>query len=202
MKRTYHPLHRCNDGKFNTATGRVIDLQLPTVDMIHIEDIARSLSHICRFGGHVNRFYSVAEHSLLVTALAPKELKPYALLHDAAEAYLGDVIKPLKNLIGSPYDMLEGLFTQRIAEVYGLDPEGFVLVKPFDLQALEVEHELLQRNNDLPMQELKRCGYIQRYFMTPEAAEVRMRIAFDHLFPEHSQGDDFKQQYNWVNHAL
>lgn len=202
MKRTYHPLHQCHDGKFNTATGRVIDIQLPTLDMIHIEDIARALSHICRFGGHAYRFYSVAEHSLLVTALAPKDLKPYALLHDAAEAYLGDVIKPLKNIIGSPYDLLEQVFTHRIAEQYGLDPEGFAHVKPFDLQALEVEHELLQRNNDLPMRELKAVGKITRYLMVPDAAEIRFRMAFDQLFAEHAQAEQHHSLYHFINYSL
>lgn len=63
---------------------------------IDIADIARALSHICRYGGHVRRFYSVAEHCCHVAAVAPDEFKLDALLHDAAEAYLGDIPRPIK----------------------------------------------------------------------------------------------------------
>ena len=68
----------------------------PDPATIHIEDIARALSHICRYGGHVRRFYSVAEHCVHVASVAPEPLKLDALLHDGAEAYLGDIPRPIK----------------------------------------------------------------------------------------------------------
>jgi len=86
-----------------TATGRKVwplDLRPDEVDL---EDIAIALSNLCRFGGRCRQFYSVAQHSLWV-ADQVKELRPElelcALLHDAAEAYVGDVVSPIKPWLG------------------------------------------------------------------------------------------------------
>ncbi len=80
-----------------TASGLYFDLLDPEKSDISIKDIAHGLSHICRFTGHVHTFYSVAEHSYHASYLVPPEHALAALLHDAAEAYLGDVSSPLKH---------------------------------------------------------------------------------------------------------
>lgn len=152
----FHPVHQCNDGLFNTASGKIISLNDPTPEMIDIQDIAGALSKICRFGGHTSAFYSVAQHSVLVASLVPDSLKKEALLHDATEAYLGDVIKPLKVLLGSRYTDLEGEFTKAISQRFNVDLEGlYPSIKWFDRKALDVEHEALQKGNMAPMLELQ-----------------------------------------------
>lgn len=69
----------------------------PRPEEILIEDIAHALARVCRFGGHVDcDIYSVAQHSVMVASLCPPECALEGLLHDAAEAYVGDMVSPLK----------------------------------------------------------------------------------------------------------
>ena len=82
-----------------TYTGRRIDPFDASPADVHLPDIAAGLAHTCRFGGHCKRFYSVAQHSLHVSSELPRDaarLQLFGLLHDAGEAYLGDVPRPLK----------------------------------------------------------------------------------------------------------
>lgn len=79
-----------------TFTGRVFYPIDPTATDIDPVDIAHSLSLQCRYGGHVDRFYSVAEHCVLMSEWVDPENAIYALLHDATEAYVSDVPRPLK----------------------------------------------------------------------------------------------------------
>lgn len=79
-----------------TYTGVVYHPHEPKPEDIRLADIAHALSMICRYGGHARWFYSVAEHSVHVSYLVPQAHALEALLHDAAEAYVGDMIIPLK----------------------------------------------------------------------------------------------------------
>jgi hypothetical protein len=79
-----------------TFTGRAFYPLDPRPEDIDPVDIAHALSLICRYGGHSSRFYSVAEHCVLMSHAVAPEHALWALLHDATEAYLGDMIRPLK----------------------------------------------------------------------------------------------------------
>ena len=81
-----------------TVTGRDVDLLDPQPQAIAIEDIAHGLAHTCRFSGQSARFYSVAEHAIRVSHMVPARDALVALLHDASEAYLSDLVSPLKAL--------------------------------------------------------------------------------------------------------
>jgi hypothetical protein len=95
-----------------TASGRRFDFRDIMSNEVQIEDIAHALSHICRFGGHVPRFYSVAQHSVIVSHMVPPEHTLDALLHDATEAYVQDLVRPAKQFC-QDYMQLE----QRIADL-------------------------------------------------------------------------------------
>ena len=142
-----HNIHKVHDGLFNSTSGLKISLKNPLPETINISDIASGLSKICRFGGQIDEFYSVAQHSILVCELAPDHLKFEALMHDSPEAYLGDVIKPLKVMLGSSYANIEDKFTELIAGKFGLQFDKLFAIKPFDKKALEMEHEFLQKKN-------------------------------------------------------
>lgn len=125
-----------------THTGRRFDyaalLRGEPVE-IHLLDIAHALSRVCRFGGHVNLYCSVAEHSVRVmnrvreihqerarvarTATSYEEPLRAALLHDAAEAYLGDMPSPLKALLG-PYRTLEHNLEEQIGREFSFHPHA------------------------------------------------------------------------------
>lgn len=79
-----------------TSTGRAFYPLQPRVQDLHSIDIAHSLSMQCRYGGHTKRFYSVAEHCVLMSYAVPAQDAAWALLHDATEAYVSDVISPIK----------------------------------------------------------------------------------------------------------
>ena len=123
-----------------TYTGKLIDLENIKAEDICIRDIAHALSNLCRYTGHVSTFYSVAEHCVLLSRAENMPGTPSArLLHDAVEAYIGDVARPLKNLLPD-YRKLEDMIQKVISEKYGVD---FDPVKPGDTAMLVVEAHTL-----------------------------------------------------------
>jgi hypothetical protein len=90
--------------KILLSNGKLHDLANPWATDPDITVIAHALANLCRWTGHTRRFYSVAEHSLRVANLVPAKYKLQALLHDAAEAYIGDIATPLGRLLGPNWD--------------------------------------------------------------------------------------------------
>jgi uncharacterized protein len=140
-----------------TFTGKRVDISNPTPEAIDVQDIAHALSMTCRYGGHCRDFFSVAEHSLLVEKLGEcrgtTESGLCLLLHDAAEAYIGDIVTPVKRALdpGDPrpggmgemsIERLEKRWLLAIGEAFGLGSllaEPSDLVKHADSRALAVE---------------------------------------------------------------
>lgn len=102
-----------------TFTGRQFYPLDPRPEDISILDIAHALSMQCRYNGHVRNLYSVAEHCVLVSRLVAPENALWALLHDATEAYVGDMIPPLK-LHMPEFQAVENKVMRAIAQKFGL----------------------------------------------------------------------------------
>lgn len=127
-----------------TYTGKKFTLQEPQFDIL---DIAHALSNTCRFGGHCKKFYSVAEHSVLVMHLMEKLHQEEGasfegLMHDATEAYLSDVPSPFKQFIPD-WKKLEDDLELSMRRWAGLPDKENPLVKQCDLLALFIEARAL-----------------------------------------------------------
>lgn len=111
-------------GNIETASGQRYHFRDPDPDTILLEDIAHALSNVCRFAGHVRRFNSVAEHSVLVSRImeahtgGDKYWSAVALLHDGHEAYIWDAPSPVKPLLGSVFKELGQIADKVIYEKF------------------------------------------------------------------------------------
>lgn len=132
-----------------TYTGRKIDPLNVKAGQLDIRDIAHALSMICRFGGHARQFYSVAEHSIRVSCLVPQEHALAALLHDAAEAYLGDVPRPLKGRFAS-FTQAEQKILAQVAGCFGFDFPLHACVHGADNSMLAAEMQELMEGGTNP----------------------------------------------------
>ncbi|MCA9325255.1 metal-dependent phosphohydrolase [Candidatus Saccharibacteria bacterium] len=135
----------------HTHTGRAFNFMAPTEADIDIRDIAHALSMQCRFNGHIEWFYSVAEHSINVSNETSPEHAFAALLHDAAEAYIGDMISPLKAEMPQfrvIEDRLERVIRKRFNIPVDYQPQDME-VKRADLAICVKEGRKLLPNPDL-----------------------------------------------------
>lgn len=163
-----------------TYTGRAFYPTEPRIEDIVIEDIAHALAHVCRFAGHTRSFYSVAQHSVLVADECPESMRLYALLHDASEAYLGDVPRPLKRLSEwSDYRGCEDRLKALIYARFGLPEIEPKELKIIDRRMLRTE----QRDLMPPAAYGERRDDVEPYAKTitpwrPDAAERIFTMAF------------------------
>ena len=138
----------------STHLGHRFYPQAPRIEDVAIEDIAHGLAFQCRFNGQTQHFYSVAQHSLMVAALVPRRLALAALLHDAAEAYLGDMVKPLKGLFPE-FTRIEAAVMAIIGARFGVTGFDDRLIKRADLIALATEKRDLMPNSSEPWSPLE-----------------------------------------------
>jgi 5'-deoxynucleotidase YfbR-like HD superfamily hydrolase len=113
-----------------TVSGRWVNPFDPDPDQLDAGDIARALANQCRFGGHSRVFYSVAQHSVIVSQLVEErggdaEDAFAALMHDATEAYLGDMPHPLKHrsALGAAFKAAEDHLEQAIRDRFRIKPD-------------------------------------------------------------------------------
>jgi 5'-deoxynucleotidase YfbR-like HD superfamily hydrolase len=127
-------------GIIRTISGKYIDLKDPQPEDIEITDIAHGLCRQHRWGGHTLYPLSVAEHSIQASKQARPPHKLAALLHDASEAYMGDLPGPIKALLPE-YQAMEDRLQAAIAKKYGVAWPWHDEVKRVDKQLLEWEWE-------------------------------------------------------------
>lgn len=132
-----------------TYTGRQFHFLEPQAEDIDVRDIAHALANACRYAGHCDRFYSVAEHSVLVSRHVPREHALFGLLHDAAEAYLPDIPSPMKEYLPQYRDMEDRIFAA-IAEAFGLPLGTPAEVKNIDFRMLLDERAALMKEPPAP----------------------------------------------------
>lgn len=138
--------------EIETYSGRFVDLSNPSPASINLADIGHALSQTCRYGGHCREYYSVAEHAVFVSKRLQRKgysnaIQLAGLHHDDTEAYLGDIPRPLKPLLGETYKLMtdavdDAVFKSLYLAKYGLLNFKFFhapVVKDADNWALFVE---------------------------------------------------------------
>jgi hypothetical protein len=164
-----------------TASGRYFNFLNPDLEQISIKDISVGLSNTCRFGGQCKRFYSVAEHCVLMSHIVPEELALIALMHDAAEAFTGDIPKPLKQLLPD-FAIIEARTEQAIATVFNLPIVLPPEIKIADRQMLCAEQMQVMGNSDawFSTQAIEPARVTVR-FWTPTEAEAAFISRYENL---------------------
>lgn len=163
------------DGHFNTRSGIKFSLFEPKPEDIKISDIIHGLSYKGHFAGQTPKFFSIAQHSILVYKLLPEDwikrnpkVGLAALLHDASEAYINDMIKPIK--IHLPlFVEIENKIQKAIFDKYELDVRFLKLIKPFDKKAQLIEFDMFYNN----------IGTIN--YMSPEMSVEKFTEAYLYL---------------------
>jgi uncharacterized protein len=142
-----------NGAWIQTYTGKQFWPMDARPEEVDIQDIAHALSMLCRFNGHCNRFYSVAEHSVHVSNTVEPKQALWGLLHDAAEAYLSDLPQPIKRQMPD-FGLFEDLLLEVIADRFGLSSTIPPEVKQADMVLLATEKAVLMGKEPAPWMKL------------------------------------------------
>lgn len=130
-------MERDSNGFIQTYTGRKFWPLDPNEDEVFIEDIAHALSQVCRWTGHCKDFYSVAQHCVIASHNVPEEIALTALLHDASEAYLSDISRPVKHST-----QLEG-YREAEHKLEAVLAKKFGITFPYPKEVKEVDNKML-----------------------------------------------------------
>jgi uncharacterized protein len=162
-------------------SGEYFDFCAPQDAVFGIEDIAHGLSMVCRFAGHTSRFYSVAEHCVHASRHVAPEFAFEALMHDAAEAFIGDVTKPLKDLLPD-YRALEGRIETAVLGRFGLTLPMSDAVHEVDMAMLVTEqHQLMRNRDDWQYARGRSPLNLELPCWTPEQAKAEFLVRFKEL---------------------
>jgi uncharacterized protein len=152
-KRNVHLVFNYDDC-FKTASGLKFNIFNPREDQVCLTDISLGLSNNGRFTGQSNHFFSIAQHCLLVVDLLPNNIivnnpgiEIMALMHDAAEAYIKDMIKPLK-IYFPVFKKIEEKIMKVIASKFDLNLELMPIIKKYDKQSQLIEYKLFYENSN------------------------------------------------------
>lgn len=160
-----------------TATGGIFWPVDPWWKEVNLVDIALSLGKQCRFNGHCIGFYSVAEHSVLVSHCVPPEYAMMALMHDATEAYCADIHRPLKPFLEN-YAWIEGNIWSAVAEKFNLPAELPVCVKDADNAVLLAEKKAIMHVSPKPWNVPGEAANVPIRGLLPEAAAIYFLTRF------------------------
>lgn len=172
---------RTNTDWILTYTGQKFYPLDPRPEDVDIRDIAHALSMTCRFNGHVKEFYSVAQHSVYVATLmrlwnGDNETCLAALLHDASEAYLNDIVKPVKTSAEFEfYRKAESRLQAVIAERFNLKPNARIIEA--DVQMLKAEaYHLMPEHPDWALTTELPEPPFDTYFRCWQPSEARRKF--------------------------
>lgn len=157
----------------STWSGKWFDILKPEEYEYDIEEIAHSLSNLCRYTGHTNTFYSVAEHSVLVSRMVPPQYALVGLLHDSSECFLGDVSSPLKSILPE-YKKIEESVEKAIARWFNIPFPYPRAIKEADKRMYWQERQSVADNgirDGLWHQDLRATRKVEATGMTPHMAK-------------------------------
>jgi len=184
----------------DSRAGHYFDFVKPHTCDVSIAEIAHSLSHLCRFVGHVRTFYSVAQHSYFASFLVPRAMALEALLHDAHEAFVGDTTSPLKQLLPD-YRRVERRVEPAVLGQFGitlpLPPE----VKLADLVLLATEQRDLMPPHEDEWASLGEITPLADAVVPFSSVTARALFLarFEELVAERAKGDP---SYRYLSHTL
>lgn len=180
-------------GTFYTYSRIKMDVLNPRVNMIILEDIVKGLAYNSHFSGQTPEFFSIAEHCLITEMLVREhhpedfELRLIALLHDASEAYIGDMIHPIKILFPE-FKELENKLQETIMQAFGLPFERMSEIKIYDLAAQDHEAVVFYDSPSNPQYE-RSSEYVK--FLSPDFVRARFEREISQLIEANRQA---KQQ--------